>query len=138
LDRIDLLVPMQRPPMTELRAPPTTNSDRERARVRKARQLQLTRLSRDPPAGSGRPEWITNGRLGPRLLARHARVEDAAEATLHDAYQRGALSARALHRVLRVARTIADLEGSDDATREHVLEALALRQDDGLEQAGVA
>jgi magnesium chelatase family protein len=52
---------------------------------------------------------------------------------LGQAYTVGALSARGRHRVLRVARTIADLERSRRVTRDHVLSALALRQ-----RAGVA
>jgi magnesium chelatase family protein len=63
-----------------------------------------------------------------RLVGRHVRLDDAADRVLTRAYGSGALSARGRHRVLRVARTIADLEGSDQVGGNHMLTALALRQ----------
>ena len=61
-------------------------------------------------------------------MARLVRADAAALALLASAMQRLALSARAYHRVLRVARTIADLAGSATVGTEHVAEAITLRQ----------
>jgi magnesium chelatase family protein len=65
------------------------------------------------------------------LVRRHVRLQPDAERLLHATYERGTLSARGRERVLRVARTIADLEGSDPVTRLHLLRAIGLRQDAG-------
>jgi magnesium chelatase family protein len=139
LDRIDLLVPMQRPPVAQLRGPPITTSAHERALVRAARERQRARWGRDAATeNGGGGAAASNGSVGPRLLARDARMDAAAETALSAAYQRGTLSIRAHHRVLRVARTMADLDDSDRVAREHVLEALAFRQDDALERPGAA
>jgi magnesium chelatase family protein len=73
-----------------------------------------------------------------RLVRRHARLEDAAAEALAWAYESGALSARGRHRVVRVARTVADLEGRARITRGDLLTALALRQRMGLEEAMAA
>jgi magnesium chelatase family protein len=59
------------------------------------------------------------------------RLDSTAERTLGQAYERGTLSARGRHRVLRVARTIADLERHDCVTLSDVLTALSLRARDG-------
>jgi magnesium chelatase family protein len=129
---------MQRPPVAQLRGPATTTSARERALVRAARERQRARWGRDAASDNGGPAAASNGSVEPRVLARDARLEVAAEAALSDAYQRGTLSARAHHRVLRVARTIADLDDSECVARGHVLEALAFRQDEALERPGPA
>jgi magnesium chelatase family protein len=63
-----------------------------------------------------------------RIVRRTVGLEAAAEALLGQAYGLGALSARGRQRVLRVARTIADLEEAERVSRDHVLTALALRQ----------
>jgi magnesium chelatase family protein len=63
-----------------------------------------------------------------RLVRRHVRLESEAERVLAKAYDAGTLSARGRHRVLRVARTIADLAGSDIVRTRDVLTALSLRQ----------
>jgi magnesium chelatase family protein len=63
-----------------------------------------------------------------RQIRRHVRMDDAAQRTIARAYAIGALSARGRHRVLRVARTIADLEHHDEVTHADVLMALGLRQ----------
>ncbi|MCW3039711.1 MAG: Mg chelatase, subunit ChlI, partial [Solirubrobacterales bacterium] len=128
LDRIDLSVRVDRPSAAELQAPALRSSAVERARVAAARERQTARF-----AGTG---VTCNAEMDPRLLRRDVRLGDVAERQLARVYERGLLSARGRHRVLRVARTIADLAGSDDVRSSHLLSALALREDTG--QAEVA
>jgi len=73
-----------------------------------------------------------------RLIRRHVRLDDDADGVLTRAYVSGALSARGRHRVLRVARTIADLERSELVSETHVLTALGLRQRTHAETTAVA
>ena len=127
LDRMDLLVTVDRPQEGELRAPPETDSKSARARVEAARERQLARL-----AGSGAR---CNGEMDPRLMRSVVRLDAAASETLGRAYTGGALSARGRHRVLRVALTIADLAGHDRITDQDLLLALSLRQRAGAEDA---
>ena len=63
-----------------------------------------------------------------RLVRLHVRLDDRAESALARAYAGGALSARGRHRVMRVAQTIADLDGRDGVTQADLLTALGLRQ----------
>ena len=130
LDRMDLLVNVERPTEQELRAPAATSSAATRARVAEARERQRVRL-----AGSG---TSCNGEMDARLLRRHVRLEDAADQVLRHAYAAGSLSARGRHRVLRVARTIADLAHRDRVSRDDVLTALSLRQRSSSDAALVA
>jgi magnesium chelatase family protein len=120
LDRMDLLVSVQRPTDAELRSPPITSSGAARERVALARERQARRL-----AGCAAR---CNGELDARLLARLATLDRSAEEILSQAYRSGGLSARGRQRVLRVARTLADLAGRERVSREDVLGALALRQ----------
>jgi magnesium chelatase family protein len=120
LDRMDLLVNVERPTGRELAAPPVTSSNAVRDRVADARERQRSRLA-DSDARC-------NGELDSRLLRRHVRMDDPAERVLTRAYAAGALSARGRDRVLRVARTIADLAGRDRVASGDVLTALSLRQ----------
>ena len=71
-----------------------------------------------------------NARLQPADVARHCVPEAAAEELLAKAMTRLALSARAYHRVLKVARTIADLAGCDRIDTAHVAEAIGYRRMD--------
>jgi magnesium chelatase family protein len=127
LDRMDLLVNVERPSVQDLRAPPSTDSAGARARVAEARERQQARL-----ADSG---VRCNGEMDVRLVRRHVRMDSAAEQALARAYATGALSARGRHRVLRVARTIADLEHREFVTHAEILMALSLRQRAGTEGA---
>jgi magnesium chelatase family protein len=127
LDRMDLLVTVGRPSEQELRAPPTITSRRARDRVALARERQLRRL-----ANTGAR---CNGEMDGRLVRRFVRLEEPAERVLGRAYASGALSARGRHRVLRVARTIADLEGRERVESTDMLTALGLRQRTGAEAA---
>ncbi len=120
LDRMDLLVSVQRPTEAELRSPPALGSQQARERVARARQLQRRRLAGTAAA--------SNGEMDVRLVRRHVRLDSGAQRALARAYATGALSARGRHRVLRVARTVADLEASERVTQQHVLTALGLRQ----------
>jgi magnesium chelatase family protein len=120
LDRMDLLVDVRRPAEAELRAEPRTSSERTLARVADARERQRRRL-----AGSGAR---CNGEMDVRLVRSRVRLDDDAELELGRAYAIGMLSARGRHRVLRVARTIADLGRRERVTRNDVLLALSLRQ----------
>jgi magnesium chelatase family protein len=69
------------------------------------------------------------------VVRRHVRLEEAAERLLAEAYAAGTLSARGRHRVVRVAQTVADLEGRDRITTDDVLTALSLRQRSAAEAA---
>jgi magnesium chelatase family protein len=125
LDRLDLLIDVQRPSADALTADPTTSSALARGRVAAARERQRRRLH-----GTGA---LCNGEMSVRTTHRLARAEPDAEVELARAYAAGMLSARGRHRVLRVARTIADLGARDRVSRSDVLTALSLRQRTGAE-----
>lgn len=127
LDRMDLLVTVERPSEADLRGGPLTSSAAARELVAQARERQQARLK-----DSG---MRCNAQLEMRLLARHAGLDARAEQVLARAYAAGTLSARGRHRVLRVARTVADLEGHERVTAEHLLTALSLRQRIAPEEA---
>jgi magnesium chelatase family protein len=119
LDRIDLYVevgPVESAGGLTGGERPGESSD-VRRRVARARERQYGRL------GRGR----VNARMMPRELARHASLPTAGRELLARARERLALSARGVDRVLKVARTIADLAGADQIAGEHVAEALAYR-----------
>ena len=91
-----------------------------RARVDAARARQRERF-RDKPG------IHANAQMGARELRRWCRVSDEVEGLLRAAITRLGLSARAYHRVLKLARTIADLEGADELAPPHVREAIQYR-----------
>jgi magnesium chelatase family protein len=125
LDRMDLLMHMQRPEAEELEGDATTTSAEVLTAVRAARERQAMRL-----AGTG---LTTNAELTPRLVRELVLADRNALAALRHAYASGELSARGHGRILRVARTIADLAGSERVRDEHVNEALSMRQEDVLD-----
>jgi magnesium chelatase family protein len=127
LDRIDLLVTVARPSAAALASAPETSSAAVGARVLAARERQHARLADTP--------FHTNAQLDARLLRRHGHISAPARRALAQAYDCGGLSARGHDRVLRVARTIADLAARDRVEVEDVLQALALRTREGAEQA---
>jgi magnesium chelatase family protein len=125
LDRMDLHAKLERSGSGEgLCAPPWTTSAKARAGVILARERQARRL---------RGECVTaNAQMDARLLRRHARLDEGGDQMLADAHARGMLSVRGQHRTLRVARTIADLHGSDRVRMRDVGMALSLRPHMGL------
>jgi magnesium chelatase family protein len=120
LDRMDMLVDVRRPADAELRAPAHTTSTEALARVAEARERQRRRL-----AGFGAG---CNGEMDTRLVRATVRLDGRAADELSTAYGAGLLSARGRHRVVSVARTIADLAGRERVMRADVLLALSLRQ----------
>ncbi len=130
LDRIDLLVTVARPSSAALRGAPATSSAGARERVITARERQRQRLDGTPAR--------CNAQMDPVLVGRHAQLDARAERVLTSAYDQGRLSARGRERVVRVARTIADLAAHDDISTADVLKALSLRQDAAGAARGVA
>jgi len=130
LDRLDLIIDMHRPEAGSLQSGFATSSEAIRDEVRAARERQCARHAGSPA--------MTNAQLSSRLLRAHVRADAAAHSTLRHAYAEGKLSARGHDRVLRVARTIADLAGSQRVRAGDVREALALHQDNDAREAGRA
>jgi magnesium chelatase family protein len=120
LDRIDMHLVLSAVPPDDLSAAPAEPSATVRARVEAARAVQLARFR-------GVAGVYANAHMGPRELRRHCRLAEPAEGLLRRAVGRLALSARAYHRVLRVARTIADLAGEYAIGLAHVSEAIQYR-----------
>ncbi|MEO1091467.1 MAG: YifB family Mg chelatase-like AAA ATPase [Pseudomonadota bacterium] len=124
LDRIDLTIDVPAVMPSDLAlAPPAEGSADIAARVAAARQVQADRL-----AGLGAPHLKTNAEVDGELLDDACRRAEEAEALLQNAAQRLRLSARGYYRVIKVARTIADLDGADAIGRPHVAEALSYRR----------
>jgi magnesium chelatase family protein len=130
LDRMDLLVNMPRPKAEDLDRDPGTPSIDVRAAVLEARERQAHRL-----AGTG---LRTNADLTPRLVRELVRPTTGATEKLRFAYAGGKLSARGHGRILRVARTIADLAGAARVSEDHVGSALQLREEAVLDGAVAA
>ena len=121
LDRIDIHVEVSGVSAADLSLPPPAEGSNEVAgRVAKARDIQRQRYE---SAG-----LRTNAEAEGELLDRVAKPDSAGQKLLMDAAERIRLTARGYHRVLRVARTIADLAGAEAVGRSHVAEAISYRR----------
>jgi magnesium chelatase family protein len=121
LDRIDMIVRVESPTREELMSNPGgPESPSMRARVESARARQVERL-----AGTGAH---CNGELSPAQVRLLCPLEPSARRTLYAAHERLRLSVRGHDRVLRVARTLADLDGREVIVRGDVAQAVAYRE----------
>ena len=107
--------------------PPSEGSREVAARVARARDIQAERY-----AARGLAGVLTNAQVSGPLLEEVAQADGSGMALLRDAADSMHLSARGYHRVLRVARTVADLDGSDRVLATHVVGALMFRPAVGL------
>lgn len=120
LDRIDIHLDVPRVDYDKLTALRDGESSATvRARIEAARAVQARRFGADAA--------VTNADMGPRQLNEFAPLDDPSERLLRSAVRQLGLSARGYHRVLKLARTIADLAGEADIAASHVAEALQYR-----------
>jgi magnesium chelatase family protein len=118
LDRIDIHVEVPAVPYKEIsstRKPETSASIRER--VARARDIQAARFS-------GRETALVNSRMTPADLEKHCQLSEEGNCLLESAATKLAMSARSCHRVLKISRTIADLDGQTGIQTRHVAEAI--------------
>jgi magnesium chelatase family protein len=121
LDRIDLHVEVTPVSFNELSSERNTeNSETIRNRVISAREIQAKRFEKHEGMHS-------NAQMEPQKVQEICIINDAAKMLLNKAMQRLNLSARAYDRILKVARTIADLANSEDIKTEHIAEAIQYR-----------
>ncbi|MBP2229863.1 magnesium chelatase family protein [Azospirillum agricola] len=126
-DRIDLHIDVPAVSPADLSLPPPAEGSAEvAARVAVARAIQAERYAALAPAGRAPPR--TNAEADGELLERVAGPDAAGRTLLTEAAERLKLSARGYHRVMRVARTLADLDGVDGVRRRHVAEGLSYRR----------
>ena len=121
LDRIDLQIEVQPVDFDQMSSKaPGEPSAAIRQRVIAARALQERRFKDEPGI-------YYNAQMTPSLLHKYAEPDAAGLEKLRDAMDRMNMSARAYDRILKVARTIADLEGCADVLTHHIMEAIAYR-----------
>jgi len=130
LDRIDIHVEVVPVPFEKLSgAPPSESSELIRNRVVQARQVQEERFI----------EWKgihCNAQMSSKLIRKFCQLDDAGTALIKNAMEKLGLSARAYDRILKVSRTIADLEKSESIKAEHIAEAIQYRSLDRENWAG--
>jgi magnesium chelatase family protein len=120
IDRIDLHIEVPTVPFQELSASVDgTSSETMRQEVNKARKAQRDRFGSD--------NYRLNSRMTTRQLRKHCVLDKDGRGLLQSAMDELGLSARAHDRILRVARTIADLEGSELIQQGHLVEAIGYR-----------
>jgi magnesium chelatase family protein len=121
MDRLDLQVQVPAVPYRDLSAPASgEGSEALRARVLAARKEQKARFAKFPRV-------FANAHMTPKLLKEHCTPTPPAQALLETALERLGLSARAYTRILKIARTIADLDGHHHLEPHHVAEAIQYR-----------
>jgi len=119
IDRIDIFVDLPPVKFEKLESKEEDKTKETRDGIIKARQIQKQRLERD--------KMLTNSEMQIPQIKKYCQVDSAAKNILKNYVDSGKLSARGYHRILKVARTIADLENSSNILTEHINEALMYR-----------
>ena len=122
MDRIDICVQVDSVKYAELSSvEQNENSAIVRERVNRTRQIQKERFKND--------NIFTNSSMGEKHIAKYCVLTEECENILKSAYERLGLSPRARSRIIKVARTIADMAESKDILPVHILEAVSYRHD---------
>jgi magnesium chelatase family protein len=130
LDRIDLHVEVTPVNFSELASDRLAEkSELIRERVIKAREVQIARFG-------AKPDLHANALMSPKMVRDLCKISEAGQNLLKKAMEKLGLSARAYDRILKVSRTIADLDGSEDIKIEHLAEAIQFRSLDREGWAG--
>lgn len=120
MDRIDMHIEVDNVKFSDLNSvADEESSEQVKLRVDKARQIQLTRFSNS--------KNYNNAKMNDVQLKKFCKLDSESEETLRLAFESFGLSARAYSRILKVARTIADLDGSTDIQLNHLMEAISYR-----------
>lgn len=123
LDRMDICVEVSRPALQEL----TAKQPEEASAVIRGRVERTQRIQQERFAGT---EILYNSRIPVSAIEEYCVMEAGGQKLLHDSFERMELTARGYYRVLRVARTIADMEGMEKISRAHICESLLYRSID--------
>jgi magnesium chelatase family protein len=128
LDRIDIHVEVPRVEYDKLTderlGEPSANV---RARVEGARKIQQARFAGVKGGSRGDQPLMSNADMGPAEVREYCKLDDAGKSLVRSAMQQLGMSARAFHRILKLARTIADLEGATEIKTHHLAEAIQYR-----------
>lgn len=120
LDRIDIKIDVDRVAFVDLNSDKEEESSAEvKKRVDGARKVQLERYKND--------KNYSNAKMSSKQIKQYCKIDDDTRDFMEQAFEKFHMSARAYNRILKVARTIADLEGKENIEFEHVAEALAYR-----------
>lgn len=120
LDRIDIHIEVNQIKYSQLEQKGKTETSNEiRARVNKARKIQLKRYKEY--------DIFSNSQLSPKLMEKFCKLDNKSKKILEIAFDKLGLSARAYNRILKVSRTIADLEGCETIEDKHLAEAIQYR-----------
>ena len=120
LDRIDIKIDVDRVAFVDLNSDKEEESSAEvKKRVDRARKVQLERYKND--------KNYSNAKMNSKQIKLYCKIDDDTRDFMEQAFEKFHMSARAYNRILKVARTIADLEGKENIEFEHVAEALAYR-----------
>lgn len=120
LDRIDIQIEVNSVKYQKLESEENSESSEEiKKRVNKARNIQLERYKQE--------NIYSNSSLTPKLISKYCKLDEDSKKMLQIAFEKMGLSARAYGRILKVARTIADLENSISIKKTHIAEAIQYR-----------
>jgi magnesium chelatase family protein len=120
MDRIDMHIEVDSVKYLDLKSERLEEDSKSvKARVDKARAIQLKRF-----AGTN---IFSNSKMTDSMVKKYCKLTDTGDMMLESAFENLGLSARAYNRILKVARTIADLEGEENVLDEHIIEAISYR-----------
>ena len=120
MDRIDIHLNVAQVKFDDMRSEKKGESSAViKERVNRAREIQLNRYKNEG--------IYSNSQLSAPQIERYCEIDDDTSALLKSAFEKLGMSARGYSRILKVSRTIADLEGAPDIKKEHVLQAISFR-----------